>query len=499
MPPWTRRSFLTGAGLGVAGLATGLSRRGHATELTAEQRALLLPEANRPEGVLELFLFGGLNAFDTFYVVPEYGVGSPGRMWNAFQEGPNGIPAWFDNCGGVGDLLQPFGEDAAGRTVNLGPFLYPLRDRPDILERMRIVVLAHDDSTHQSGVPHMLCGHKRNNPRMAATPAHVQRHFQDAFAERESPWTYVLYPDLFDLSVLNGDAAGAIGLHSASARPMTLRLGAEGLDAYQLQRPTHGEYRSDHDRLVAHYTAQYRSKMRFGGQDVRSRHLEDFESARRALERTPQVLDLLPKSAFSGLSGSECGEVSDADYTAMGLELGVQMLTHPTDAAKYVTVMDGGLLPAAGGGAYDTHFSHVSQSARNVVHMARELADRINAPDENDPRKVDLDRHMVLLTTEFGRSPVGNAGGLDHWPFGYVVVMIGGSVGPDQQGVVGAIDDEGLALDPLTPADFRASLLLSQGIWPFSDASFAVGDITDGDDEARAAEFLRSRVLGYGG
>lgn len=490
----SRRRFLTGSVLGAAGLAAGLPRRGRAQEVIEE---LLVPEGARPDGVLELFLFGGVNAFDTFYVLPEFGAGSPGRMWHSFQEGPNGIPAWFANCGGTGDLLHPFANDAAGRTVQLGPFLYPLRERADILDRMRIVVLAHDDSTHQSGVPHMLCGHQRNNPRMAATAAHVQRHLQDTAGERATPYSYVLYPDLFDLSVLNGDAAGAIGLHRASARPMTLRLGPEGLDAYQLQRPTHGDSRSAHDALVDHYTQRYRRRVRFGGQDVRSRHLEDFEAARRSLALTPQLLDLLPKSAFSARGGSECGDVSEADYTAMELDLGVHLLTHPTDAAKYVTVLDGGLLPAAGGGAYDTHFFHVSQSARNVVHMARTLADRINRPDEDDPGKLDLDRHMVLLTTEFGRSPVSNAGGLDHWPFGYAVVVIGGPTTASQKGVVGAIDDEGLATDFITPADFRASMLMAQGIWPFSDQSFAVGDISEGDTEARAATWLREHVLGY--
>lgn len=491
--PVSRRRFLQGS---AAALAAGLPRPSHA--LTPEQLELVLPPEVQPEGVLELFLFGGLNAFDTVYVVPEHGQSDPGRGWWAFQDGPNSIPAWFANCGGTGDLLVPFAEDSVGQTVQLGPFLYPLRERPDLLARMRIVVLEHEDSTHQSGVPYALCGHRRNSPRMAATPTHVEAAVQAELGRRESPWTYVLYPDLFDLSVLNADAASAVGLHRASARPMSLRLTASGLDSYQLQRPTHGAFRDPHDALVDHYLQRYRRRVSFAGSPVRSAGLSDLEAARLALKQVPDVLDLLPASAGGPLSGSECGENSAADYTAMGLENGVRLLTHPEQPAKYVTVIDGGLLPAAGGGAYDTHFFHVSQSARNVVHMARELASRINTPGENDPDKIDLDKHLVLLTTEFGRSPVPNAGGLDHWPFGYAVVMLGGPVQQEHAGVVGAIDDEGVAIDAMSPADFRAGLLLGQGIWPFSDRSFAVGDITDSNSERSAAFWLREQLWGYG-
>ena len=33
----------------------------------------LMPASTVPNGILEIFLYGGLNPFDTFYVVPEYG------------------------------------------------------------------------------------------------------------------------------------------------------------------------------------------------------------------------------------------------------------------------------------------------------------------------------------------------------------------------------------------------------------------------------------------
>ena len=38
---------------------------------TTRQSELLLPESARPDGIFELYLYGGMAAWDTFYAVPE--------------------------------------------------------------------------------------------------------------------------------------------------------------------------------------------------------------------------------------------------------------------------------------------------------------------------------------------------------------------------------------------------------------------------------------------
>ncbi|MEC8024940.1 MAG: DUF1501 domain-containing protein [Myxococcota bacterium] len=151
-------------------------------------------------------------------------------------------------------------------------------------------------------------------------------------------------------------------------------------------------------------------------------------------------------------------------------------------------------------GGYDSHDYHVAESARNVTHSIRSVADAINRPGENDPSKLNLDDHLVLFTSEFGRTPYEEkrrVRGLNHWPFGFVVVMIGGPVTEDQRGVYGAIGPGGYADSYITPPEFRASLLLAQGIWPFSPQSFAVGDVRNVNSEADAVIQLRNRVLGH--
>ena len=466
----------------------------------------LLPSAALPDNVLEFFFFGGLNMWDTFYAVPEFGgpgsgFGQPWMLWTFMNEGgPDSLRSWFERCGGQGDVTRAWAPDATGRTVHLGPLLHPLWDRPDVVSRMRMWVVAHEETAHQGAVPLSLCGLPRNNARRAGTAAHLARfHADHGRADRVVPWSYVTYPQLDDLSSLNGDSASSIGLHRASARPVGFRLGPAGLVSDQLGRLAVQGRKTEVDQAVDLYVQRYRERLAWmrGERVARAGHFEDFSVARAGLGVSDRILALLSEQATSGAVGAACGDTSQADYTAMGLQVATELLTHPTDAAKYVCVVDGGLFPADGGAAYDTHVKHVRDSTRNTVHAMRQLLARINEPGEDDPAKIDLDRQMVLLTTEFGRSPFAGGDGLDHWPGGYGMIAIGGPVDEERAGIVGAIDQNANAVSAITPGDFRAAMLLAQGIWPFSEQSFAVSDISEGATERDAAMYLREVVLGY--
>ncbi len=123
---------------------------------------------------------------------------------------------------------------------------------------------------------------------------------------------------------------------------------------------------------------------------------------------------------------------------------------------------------------------------------------RINAPGENDPTKIDLDKTMVVLNMEFGRSPTSQGGGSgrNHWPYGYAQIYFGGPIGPDQKGVYGGIDNTGQAATFTTPAENRMACLLALGIWPFAVDSFGVSDVQDGVDEVTGVESITARILG---
>jgi hypothetical protein len=193
------------------------------------------------------------------------------------------------------------------------------------------------------------------------------------------------------------------------------------------------------------------------------------------------------------------------DEVATGLRTATHLLTHPTHAARFVQFVDSGIYTDPVGQGYDAHGAHVTQSATNIHHLASTLVKHVNEPGEDDPNKLDLSRHFILLNTEFGRSPYPevsprnpHGGGTDHWPWGYVVVGFGGFVDEERQGLVGSIGPDGRAIDYITPAEHRAAMLSAMGIWPFTEEGFAVGDIRSANTELDAAVYLREHVLGYG-
>jgi uncharacterized protein (DUF1501 family) len=76
-----------------------------------------------------------------------------------------------------------------------------------------------------------------------------------------------------------------------------------------------------------------------------------------------------------------------------------------------------------------------------------------------------LDKTMVLATGEFGRTPkVNPAGGRDHWPQCWTILMAGGGVKGGQ--IVGSSDEIGAAPKdrPTTPAQVAATVFHALGI-----------------------------------
>src|SRR5262249_32487607 len=141
-------------------------------------------------------------------------------------------------------------------------------------------------------------------------------------------------------------------------------------------------------------------------------------------------------------------------------------------------------------------------------------ADIIRQPgDPPDPLKIDLTSTMVVIKTEFGRTPFRSNGGSptpgsngrDHWPDGYVAVLIGGpivtarvarSLSHRTRNTGQGVADPGFAY---APQDVQAAALLGVGIDPFADGNLAMGDLTpslQGATHAATAINLRQKFLG---
>lgn len=513
-----RREFLRTLGLGALGVGAGLSCRPKKSDpdsaaparnapwdkwgdYPAEARALQLPEDRRAQSVLEVYLAGGICPWETFYAIDEEDYGKAKKeMWWTFQEGPENVATIYRKCLGTAapGMLQDFALDQNKVMVKLGPFVHPLRERPDITSRLRLHVMTHDIDLHEAAVPLALTGYRLASPRLAGLGTAIQHNFLPRDTSAREPLSYVIAPHDRTAALLTSHAIAA-GMHGASARPLMLQVSNDHRFVQALQRGTLGSSKAATDALLAHAMARYESNLRHDDAAVRSRVWDEYQYAVRSLKESEVLGGILKPSLWEPMSGEVCGEVATMSTTGMQLRLAGHLLGRPNSPTRHVTVVDTALLTDLNDGSYDTHRRHVFDSGRNLTYFWQQLASIINKPGEKDPAKIDLDKTMVVFNTEFGREP-GKQGtdGRNHWPKAYVTAMFGGPIGPKQRGIVGSIDLNARATDSLNPPEQRAAVLVAMGIWPFSPEVFSPGDFKNVRGAEKAAAFLREKVLGLG-
>lgn len=522
-----RRSFLrttatvgAAAGAGVFGILK-YPRGARASGWGAwpsEKMDAILPADRMATNVLELHMNGGMSPWDTFYTVPEWGASEFTYVHQFSPEAGNfgdqlDRDARFATCGFAGELWSPLGiDDGNGVALNLGPWAYPLRDRPDILARMRIVVQRHDNVAHEGANPLSFTGDRLGQPRLAGVGTSIQRYFSEnpeaGGGLRATPYSYVLYPGT-GFSTFNSLSASAVGFHPGSARPLGVTVAANSLLSNLLART--GPYdRAAFDTAITYYRQQYEARFRVDGLGAPARSLErgNYEYSDFARRHAPELQAVLSADQFNPIAppgAAECGGGNQRpeDMPRMQARLAANLLTRETDQARYVLWIDTGINPHPNGG-HDSHTLHTVQAAQNIPHTLRALTEIIstNGPA---PGLIDLDTTMVVINTEFGRTPerqlAGGETGTNHWPWGYITIFIGGPV--QSSGCYGAINydpggaENGYAMDYVTPAENRMMVLQTLGIYPFSSQSFAVGDVRGGvQDEVEAATRVRDVYLG---
>ena len=503
-----RRRFLKSMGTAAAGAALltspWLRRRGHAApfgEFPPGAESVRLPDGVRARRVLEIFLYGGLSQWETLYLVRDYGRPTDSQYpntqyWALSADNTSAISRCQLPAGTLG---QYFADDSDGAPVEIGPFAHRLWARSDILGRTRIVVQRHTLEPHEAAVPQALTGKPVGQPSGAGLGTHVQRYFLESGAapERTSPWSYVFATG--GISSDNVAAAAATGAHPGAARPLLIKTDASSTLIDLLSRPTVGGDRGAFDAAEQAYLDQYQARVSWPGQGrVRSPRLDDLATAFQTTTRVDAIRGVLAPSVFQNRSGTACQTSRTRDIPVMSLEVARHLLTHPTEPATYVCVSDIGLYEASGGGGYDTHTDNARDQAMNFDNVLQGLLRIMNGPGETDPTKLSLDDTLIILNTEFGRTPwrQGGGDGRNHHPYGYVTAFIGGPIDTPQSGVFGAIGRDGRATEWATPAENRIAALLGMGIWPFSPEAFAVSDVRGADTEVNAARSVITRVLG---
>ena len=112
-------------------------------------------------------------------------------------------------------------------------------------------------------------------------------------------------------------------------------------------------------------------------------------------------------------------------------------------------------------GAWDTHTYHFRTTLRQLPPFDQAFAALIGDLDERGM----LEKTMVVVVTEFGRTPMVNAGaGRDHWPRVFSTILAGGGI---KQGFVYGSSDAIAAEphdNPVSPEDLAKTIYHQLGI-----------------------------------
>lgn len=504
-----RRSFLTWTGgvAATAAIAHRFGRSAHAAgfgEFPAAAKPLALPDNVRAKRVLEIFCYGGLSPWETLYLVRDYGKPTatiaPNTQFHAFDH-----QQAIQSCGHLpqnGEIGQAFGQDAAGADVEIGLYASRLWAHPEITDRMRVIVNQHQLEPHEAAVPTALTGRSVGQPG-AGLGAHIQRFHIDAGTSlsRATPYSYVFATG--GLTSDNVEAAASTGMHSGASKPLLIKVDNTAGLTESLRRSTVGTRRTAHDDLTSLYLQQYTDRLKWPGTTtaVRSRRTGEFGIALGAAKNVDAIAGVLGNGVFDARTGDVCGQQNTFDIPLVSIEAARSLLTDPVEPASYVCVSDVGLFEASGGGGYDTHGGHQLTTARNFDNMLKAVIGVFNAPGETDPRKLNWDDTLVIINTEFGRTPRADGGaGSDsrnHWPRAYATAFIGGPIKPGQKGVYGAIGPDGEAIKAVEPAECRAAALLALGIYPFSAEAFATSDVRGAEGETDAVAAVLENCFGW--
>ena len=208
MNPWTRRQLLRATALGALGMAARPILRPRPAFAAGEgspangwhQRTgnMWVQGDDTQYKILEIFMYGGLSPWETFYIRPEAGeqsadwygakAGYEALHWAVLNEEggcefPSDVPEVPPGQILNGTETRFFATDEVDNDVHFGPATRPLWKhtdgtfRDDLLDRMRVMVTAHDLLPHEAAIPYTMSGLKLGNPRRAGIGAPIQRHF----------------------------------------------------------------------------------------------------------------------------------------------------------------------------------------------------------------------------------------------------------------------------------------------------------------------------------
>lgn len=240
-----------------------------------------------------------------------------------------------------------------------------------------------------------------------------------------------------------GDLGGhpANGFFSASYGPLPISSANAGLQNSALREGMDNESFKESLALVTKFDSRFRA--RHAGAGAVSSYADLYTEAVR----------LMSSEDLEGFDISkEPNEIRGA-YGKSGFGQGCLLARRLVErGVRFVEVDLGG---------WDTH----TDNHKGVASSCATLDEGLSALLTDLGAKGLLTRTLVVLTTEFGRSPkIDQYGGRNHNPFGFTSLMMGGgTVGGAVYGKT-EVDGRGVSENPVTLQDFNATIAKAIGV-----------------------------------
>jgi len=448
--PTTRRDFLRDAVFGLPAIAAAdlLFRGGHLEAATADERRRPRPHFKaKAQHVIHIFLGGGLSHVDSFDYKPElekyHGKDMPASFGQA--------DVFFGKVGRLHKSHYPFkrrGESGLWIS-DLFPSLAELADELTVINSM-----VAETANHIPGIFQANTGF-----RQMGFPAMGSWLSYGLGTETENLPGFVVLPDARGIP---NSAGGAFNWTSGflpaehQGVAFNTRGGPPVLD---LQPAGGASAETQRERLellreldAIHLEVQTQT-------DPLAARIRSYELAARMQSAIPEATDLSAEPGhiqkLYGLDRNECRDTARNCLIARRLiERGVRMVQLWTGDGISWDAHDNII-----GNGYKSHTGEARRVDRPIAGLIRDLKARSL-----------LDSTVVMITTEFGRTPFAQADrgklsrGRDHHPQAFTNILAG--AGLKKGFAYGATDAIGYAsiVNPVTTYDFHATVLHLLGI-----------------------------------
>lgn len=373
-------------------------------------RDLVNPDGPKPkaEAVIQIFLNGGLSHIDTFDPKPYAPVEVRGEF-KTIKSKLDGEP--------LTELLR--------RTARIA-------DQISIIRSM-----THSEAAHERGRHNMLTGYR---PSPVVTFPSIGSVVSHELGVRNNLPPYIGVPSANDVYMGTGYLSAAYAPFSlgddpnrGSFRVRDLAL-PPGVDGKRLHR---------RQQLLGEFDKSFESKARADSLDATDAF---YQMAYNLIES---------KSARDAFDLKKVPEAHRNRYGRTNIGQRLLMARRLVEAgARYLIVSDGG---------YDNHANLRTAMSRSIPVLDQGFAALIADLKASGL----LDTTLVVITSEFGRTPRYNSTrGRDHWPRAFSVVMAGGGIQGGRIHGATVADGSEPESDPVGPADLSATIFTLLGIDP---------------------------------